>query len=199
MLSVDWPNALVAIGAAAAAALGTAIVAIKALGSQREISEADRAHARELAEADRAHDLQVRRAERRADAYIELMKALHRSQMGVDRTEPIMSMEGDPGPPPNLSDEKAWTLQALSDVVASDEVRSLIEEWFKKAREFYAQVGQMRYAREQLERGFLKTVEEFKAQYGVESHVRLWQKADELRKELREDVQAIGARIRSEL
>jgi len=182
-----------------AAAAGTAIVAIRALNSQREISEADREHTRGLAEADRAHDLKVRRAERRADAYIELMMALSRSQMAVDRTEPIMSAAGDPGPPPNLSDEEAWTLQALSDVVASDEVRTLIEEWFKKAREFYAQVWLLRNARERDERGYGLTVEKFKEQYGVESYVRLWEKLDAIRQELGAHMRAIGARIRSEL
>ena len=197
---MDWPNAGVAIGSAVAAALGTAIVAIIAINKQAKNSQKDREHTRELAAAQREHDLKVRQSERRSEAYIELMKALNRTQTQVERTEPIASREGDPGPPPNISDEESWALQALADVIASDDVRGLIEDWFKKAREFYSAVWMLGVIREHERREPGRvTAEELERAYGVKSSVGQWQKVDAIRKELRQDVLDIGARVRSEL
>lgn len=118
--------------------------------------------------------------------------------MGVDRSEPMLSREGDPGPPPNLSDEEAWTLQARTDVVASDEVRAMIKAWFEKARDFYNALWLLNVIREQERRG-LVTTEKLEQDYGVKSSVGQWQKMHDIRVELRQDVLAVGAQIRSEV
>jgi hypothetical protein len=183
---VDWPNAWVAIISALAAAIGTASVAIWALKSQQK-----------NAEADRTHDLEVRRAERRHAAYIELMVALHQLQMAVDRTEPIMSTSQDAGPPPNLSDEEYWRLNALSDVSASDAIRALVKDWFDKAADFYAEVGIMYEIRRR--EGPLLPPTELERQYGVKSSVGQWQKVDATRRALQQILLAVGAQIREEL
>jgi hypothetical protein len=82
----------------------------------------------------------------------------------------------------------------LADVVANDEVRKLMTAWTRKQTEFYNAVWSLRQV-QQLEG---KRPSEIKAEYGV-TILGQWQKVDGLRKELWEDAQAIGARVRAEL
>jgi hypothetical protein len=107
---VDWPTAAVSIAASIAASATAVTVAVWSVTSQRK-------NARE----DREHDLLVRKQERRHSAYLELMALPHRLLTAVDRTAPIF-VEGQPiDPPPPLSDDESWRMNALADVVASDE------------------------------------------------------------------------------
>jgi hypothetical protein len=87
---------------------------------------------RKRAAADRAHDMLVLKQERRLGAYLDLMPLLHRLLTAVGRTAPSF-VKGQPiEPPPPLSDEESWRLNALADVVASDEVRTLMLAWTRK-------------------------------------------------------------------
>jgi hypothetical protein len=130
---VDWPTAAVAIGASFA----SATVAVWALVTQTR-----------NAEHDREHDRTLRRQERRSTAYVELMTALRRLQMGVDRTAPMFVVGVPPEPPAAITDEESWRLSALADVVASDEVRDRIEAWTKTSSEFYNAVWYLRWVQE---------------------------------------------------
>jgi hypothetical protein len=72
------------------------------------------------------------------------MTALHRLQTGVERTAPIFVSGTPPDPPAPISDEESWRLSALADVVASDNVRALIQKWTRKQSDFYNQVWYLR-------------------------------------------------------
>jgi hypothetical protein len=48
----------------------------------------------------------LRRQERRSGAYIELMTALHRLQVSIERTSPIFVIGEPPEPPAEISDEE---------------------------------------------------------------------------------------------
>ena len=149
---------------------------------------------RKRAAADRAHDLLVRRQERRHAAYLDLMALLSRLLTAVDRTAP-MFVKGQPiAPPPPLSDEESWRLSALADVVASDEVRTLMMAWTRKQSDFYNAVWYL----QQVQQREGARPSEIKAEYGVTT-LEQWQKVDGVRRELWEDAQAIGARVRAEL
>jgi len=99
-------------------------------------------------------------------------------------------------PPPPLSDEESWRLNALADVVASDEVRTLMLAWTRKQSEFYNAVWYLQQVQQaQLQH---KPPSETKAEYGVTT-LEQWQKVDGLRKALWADAEAIGTRVRAEL
>jgi hypothetical protein len=178
---VDWPTAAVSIAASAVAAT----VAVWSITSQTK-----------NAGEDREHDLLIRKQERRHSAYLELMALLYRLLTGVDRTAP-MFVEGQPiEPPPPLSDEESWRMNALAGVVASDEVRNLMLAWTRKQSEFYNAVWYLQQV--QREQQQHKAPSEVKAGYGVTT-LEQWQKVEGLRKALWADAEAIGARVRAEL
>lgn len=177
---MDWPTASVAI----AAAVGTSSVAIYSL-----------VHQREEAQKDRAHDREIRRQERRSAAYVELMTALEHQQMQVDRTAPIFVEGSAPGPPPSLTDEELWRLNALAAVIASEALGAQIAEWTKKWRLFFVAAEYLRQVQEyQLHNRPSETREAFK----VTAHEQ-WQKVEDHRKTLRVELLAIGQQVRSEL
>jgi hypothetical protein len=151
---------------------------------------------RKRAAADRAHDMLVLKQERRLGAYLDLMPLLHRLLTAVGRTAPSF-VKGQPiEPPPPLSDEESWRLNALADVVASDEVRTLMLAWTRKQSEFYNAVWYLQQVQQaQLQH---KPPSETKAEYGVTT-LEQWQKVDGLRKALWADAEAIGTRVRAEL
>jgi hypothetical protein len=139
------------------------------------------------------HDLLIRRQERRYSAYLELMALLHRLLAGIDRTAPVF-VEGQPiEPPPPLTDEESGRMNALADVVASDEVRTLMMAWTRKQSQFYAAAW---YLHQVQQSG--QPPSGAKTDYGV-TVFEQWQKVDGLRKELWADAQALGARVRAEL
>jgi hypothetical protein len=145
---------------------------------------------------DRRHDLLIRKQERRHSAYLELIALLYRLLTGVDRTAPEL-VQGQPiKPPPPLSDEESWQMNALADVVASDEVRNLMTAWTRKQSQFYSAVWYLQQVQQAEQQH--KPPSETKAQYGVTSFEQ-WQKVDRLRKSLWADAEAIGARVRAEL
>ena len=176
---VDWPTVAVSIVGNVAVA-GVAIWALLA-----QTRNADR---------DRQHDLVLRRQERRSGAYVELMTALHRLQVGVERTSPIFVSGEPPEPPAAITDEESWHLSALADVVASEDVRDLIQQWQKKTNEFYSEVWLLRQVQQR--EGIRAS--EVEAEYGVTSHQQ-WMKLQAIREELRTDLRAIGDRARAEL
>jgi hypothetical protein len=177
---VDWPTAIVSI----AGNIAVAGVAIWALLAQTK-----------NAERDRQHDLMLRRQERRSGAYIALMTALHRLQTGVERTSPMYVSGQPPEPPEAMTDEESWHLSALADVVASEDVRDLIQLWQKKTDDFYNAVWYLRQV-QQREEG--RRPSEVKAEYGVTSHQQ-WMNLQAIREELRTDLRVIGDRARAEL
>jgi len=84
----------------------------------------------------------------------------------------------------------------LADVVASDEVRTLMLAWTRKQSEFYNAVWYLQQVQQaQLQH---KPPSETKAEYGVTT-LEQWQKVDGLRKALWADAEAIGTRVRAEL
>jgi hypothetical protein len=178
--AVDWSTALVSI----VGNLAVAGVAIWALLAQTK-----------SAERDRQHDLTLRRQERRSGAYVELMAALHRLQTGVERTSPIFVSGQPPEPPDAITDEESWHLAALADVVASKDVRDLIQAWQNKTRDFYNAVWYLGQV-QQREEG--RPPSDVEAEYGVTSHQQ-WLKLQAIREELRSDLRAIGDRARAEL
>ena len=109
-------------------------------------------------------------------------------------------MKGQPiEPPPPLSDEESWRLNALADVVASDEVRTLMLAWTRKQSEFSNAVWLLQQVQQREgQSGASFRPSETKAEYGVTTSEQ-WRKVDALRKALWEDAQAIGARVRAEL
>jgi hypothetical protein len=122
------------------------------------------------------------------------MARLHRMLTAVDRTAPSF-VQGQPiEPPPPLSDEESWRLNALADVVPSEEVRTLMTAWTRKQSEFYTAV----FVLQQIQQSEGKRPSEIKAEYGVMPSEQ-WRKVDALRKELWDDAQAIGARVPAEL
>ncbi len=177
---MDWPTAGVAISAA----LGTSGVAIYSLIHQERNADRDREHEREL-----------RRQERRANAYVELLTALEHQQMQVDRTAPIFVEGAPPEPPPSLTDEELWRLNALAAVIASETLGTQIMEWTKNWRLFFVGVEYLRQVQEyQLHNRPSETKEHFKV-----TALEQWQKVEAGRVELRADLRAIGAQVRSEL
>lgn len=119
------------------------------------------------------------------------MALLHRLLTAVDRTTPTL-VKGQPiEPPPPLSDEESWRLNALADVVASDEIRNLMTAWTRKQSDFFNAIWYLH----QVQQREQERPSETKAAYGV-TILEQWQKVDGLRKELWEDAQAIGARVR---
>jgi hypothetical protein len=82
----------------------------------------------------------------------------------------------------------------LADVVPSEEVRTLMTAWTRKQSEFYTAV----FVLQQIQQSEGKRPSEIKAEYGVMPSEQ-WRKVDALRKELWDDAQAIGARVRAEL
>jgi hypothetical protein len=177
---MDWPTASVAI----AAALGTSGVAIYSL-----------IHQREEAEKDRANDRETRRQERRAAAYVELITALERQQMQVDRTAPVLDL-GAPPPPPSLSDEELWHLNALAGVLASDPVRELILAWTRKWSQFH--IKEVWYLGQVQDHQKFHKPSETKADFGVTA-LEQWQKVEATRVQLREGLQEITRQLRAEL
>jgi hypothetical protein len=123
---------------------------------------------RKRAAADRAHDLLVRKQERRHGAYLDLMALLNRLLTAVDRTAPNF-VKGQPiEPPPPLSDEESWRLNALADVVASDEVRTLMLAWTRNQSEFYNAVWLLQQVQQREgQPGASFRPSEIKAEYGV--------------------------------
>jgi hypothetical protein len=136
----------------------------------------------------------LRRQERRSGAYIELMTALHRLQVSIERTSPIFVIGEPPEPPAEISDEEGWHLSALADVLASDDVRNLIELWQKKMRKFYSEAWLLRQVQQR--EGIRPS--EIEAEFGVTSHQQ-WMKLQAIREELRTDLRVIGDRARAEL
>jgi hypothetical protein len=150
---------------------------------------------RKRAAADRAHDQLVRKQERRHSAYLELMALLYRLLTGVDRTAPTF-VQGQPiEPPPPLSDEESWRMNAVASVVASDEVRNLMLAWTRKQSEFYNAVWYLQQVQQEQQH---KAPSEVKTAYGVTT-LEQWQKVDGLRKALWADAEAMGALVRAEL
>jgi len=150
---------------------------------------------RKRAAADRAHDLLIRKQERRHGAYLDLMALLHRLLTAVDRTAPSF-VQGQPiEPPPPLSDEESWRLNASADVVASDEVRTLMLAWTRKQSEFYNAVWYLQQVQQEQQH---TPPSDTKAEYGVTT-LEQWQKVEGLRKALWADAEAISARVRAEL
>jgi hypothetical protein len=176
---VDWPTVAVSI----AGNVAVAGVAIWALLAQTK-----------NAERDRQHDLILRRQERRSGAYIELMTALHRLHVGVERTSPIFVSGEPPELPAAITDEESWHLSALADVVASENVRNLIQLWQMKMREFYSEVWLLRQVQQR--EGIRPS--EIEAEFGVTSHQQ-WMNLQATREELRTDLHVIGDRARAEL
>jgi hypothetical protein len=123
---------------------------------------------------------------------VELLTALERQQMQVDRTVPIFVQGQPPEPPPPLSDEDLWRLNALAEVVASDGLRALVEAWTRKQTQFYNEVLYLRQVRLH-QRG--NKPSDTKASYGVAEQEQ-WQKVEAPRKELQEDLRAIGQQVR---
>jgi len=177
---MDWPTAAVAI-AASAATSGVAIYALVQQGRN--------------AEKDRAHDRDMRRSERRATAYVELLTALERQQMQVERTAPIFVEGQPPEPPPPLSDEELWRLSALAEVISSDALRARIEAWTQKQRQFFNDVLYLRQVQAH-QQG--RRPSETKDAFGVTS-LEQWRKVETRRAELRDDLRAIGQQVRAEL
>jgi hypothetical protein len=177
---VDWPTAAVAMTASGA----SAVVAIWAVRLQANNSEADR-----------QHDLEVLRKERRAAAYVEMLTSLNQLQMGVERTVPFFVQGGAPAPPPPITDDKSWHLNALRDVIASGDLRTLLEAWTQKQTEFY---NAALYLREIQEHEANRRRSEVTAEFGVDGRQQ-WKKVDELRDELRQGLGAIGEQVRAEL
>jgi hypothetical protein len=123
------------------------------------------------------------------------MAALHRLETGIERTAPMFVAGTPPDPPPPISDEKSWRLSAVGDVVASEEVRALIRKWTLKQSDFYNGVWYLRQI-QQREEG--RRPSETEAEFGIRS-IDQWKKVDGIRQELRDDLEVIGARVRTEL
>jgi hypothetical protein len=177
---MDGPTAWVAIVASG----GSASVAIYAVHTQLE-----------NAKKDREHDVILRRQERRAVAYLELMTALRRLASGVERTAPFFTEGEPPAPPSPFKDEETWHLSALTDVIASDELRELLLAWLQKQSDFYFEVRELRRIQETEERLSRLELPMEEGPTGREQ----WRKVDATRVELRAELQAIGARVRAEL
>jgi len=122
------------------------------------------------------------------------MAALHRLQTGVERTSPIFVSGQPPEPPEAMTDEDAWRLSALADVVASEDIRDLIQLWQKKTNDFYSAVWLLRQVQQR--EGIRPS--DIKTEYGVTSSEQ-WQKLQGIREELRSELRAIGDRARAEL
>jgi hypothetical protein len=177
---MDWPTASVAM----AASVASASVAIWAVRSQAT-----------NAEADRQHDVEVRRKERRAAAYVELMTMAHRLMTEVERTAPIYVFGQVPEVPP-VTDEEAWHLNALSEVIATDELRKLLVAWSAKRREFADAVEVLHDVQEYVRHG--NGTHAAKEQFGVMPSEQ-WAVVEALRAEIRRQLGGIGAQVRKEL
>jgi hypothetical protein len=94
---------------------------------------------------------------------------------------------------------ESWRLNALADVVASDEVRTLMLAWTRNQSEFYNAVWLLQQVQQREgQPGASFRPSEIKAEYGVTT-LGAVAEGDALRKALWEDAQAIGARVRAEL
>ena len=93
-----------------------------------------------------------------------------------------------------MTDEDAWRLSALADVVASEDIRDLIQLWQKKTNDFYSAVWLLRQVQQR--EGIRPS--DIKTEYGVTSSEQ-WQKLQGIREELRSELRAIGDRARAEL
>jgi hypothetical protein len=185
---VDWPTALVAIGASFASAAAATTVAVWTVRSQADRGREDREHDRELARV-------ARRQARRGPAYVDLLTALQRLMTGVERTVPIFTAGTPPDPPKPMSDRALWRLNALTAAFASDDLQEMVRAWNKRADEFYAEAWLLKRIQDY---GVGRPPSEVKAAYGA-GEVEQWKKVESVRRDLREKVEAIGKRVRSEL
>lgn len=109
--------------------VATAATAMTAMVVQFFTSRADRLHTRRLAAEERLF-------EARREVYVDLLYAIARNGVWVDRTHPLITFgETEPAPqPPDL--EEGLRLHARSAAFASEAVLAALEASLKAMREF---------------------------------------------------------------
>jgi hypothetical protein len=185
---MDWPTALVAVGASLTAAVATGTVAIRTIRSQAANADKDRQHARAMAQEARRHD-------HRAAAYIELLTALNHLLDRVNRTSPILETNPPHEPPPPVSDDDLWRLNALTAAFASPDLQDMVREWSQVQSDFYAAVWYLHQVQQHQDR---RPATDTKAKFGVDE-VDQWRKVEAIRQDLRDRIDAIGKQVNSEL
>jgi hypothetical protein len=109
-------------------------------------------HERILAEAQREHEERLRRGERqyedKKETYLDLLRASIVTAQIVHLTEPLLTWEGMPAPPEQLSPEAWRDLLTRVDAFGSSAVVEAAEAFDQKAREFNSAVLGYRLARD---------------------------------------------------
>lgn len=116
-----------------AALFGALIGAAAAVGAQFLIASHERGEAKTTRQQDRMER-----------TYEDVITTINRAVLGVERTEPIWSWEGAPGPPPPMTDQEVNALNARIGLYGSQPVRDSLVEFNKAQRRFFAAVGTFR-------------------------------------------------------
>jgi len=123
----------VTLDSGTAALFGALIGAAAGIGAQFLIARNGREQAKT-----------AREQARMERTYEDVMTTVNRSILGVERTEPVWSWEGAPGPPPPMTDDDVNALNARIGLYGSDAVRDSLTEFSHAERRFYAAVGLLR-------------------------------------------------------
>jgi len=93
-------------------------------------------------------DLEIARRARvqanRAAHYVDMLEQLFRTQDYVDRTEPMMMMAGDPGPPAFPSDDEIRKLNARTAAFGSPPMQELLTNHRRLVKAWQISVWQLR-------------------------------------------------------
>jgi hypothetical protein len=125
----------------------------------------------------------ARLQERRTRAYELALDHAYRIEAWVARTEPIISFEGDPGPPEPIPDEALFRLNALSSAHASADVQDLARAMTRAAQHFQSRAFMVRAQR----------------QHPTGDGSKRWQELEAARAAYREALAAFGNQINAEL
>jgi hypothetical protein len=137
--------------------VATAWTARRGRVAAKELAAQQQAHDERMRADDHTHEEALRRHERvhdhRAALYVELLATVLRGNESMERTEPMMTWEGAPGPPEPLSMDEQRLLTAKVDAYASSEVIELLGQWRTNLRDFERTVFELRDARDERAHG----------------------------------------------
>jgi hypothetical protein len=175
------PSEWIALVGLAVAALGIIVGPLIGYRTAQAIQDRKAASDAELARRSRVQS-------NREATYVDVLEYAIRTAQGVERTEPIMSYEGAPGPPDPLPDTELRALEARVRAFGSSDVRGALKRFGEAAQAFHIAAADLTATRASALRG-----------QGPDRVPAAWKEADEARKRFRLEVDALSELINKEL